>query len=524
MSRDVREPSPPDIPDHRFIELLGPGGYSTVYLYEQTSLGRKVAVKVLKDFGHDPVVLRQFGDEARLIAKLDNHPNIVQVLFSGVAAGGQPYLVMVYCPGPNLAKLAALGPLDVRKVLRAGVQIAAAVKSAHQAGIVHRDIKPANILTDDFGVRLTDFGIAGSLLPDAESEEFGVSVPWSPPEILDGDQGSVASDIYSLGATLWHLLVGRSPFEIPGGDNSRKALESRIRNVPAPRTGRPEVPAALERLLASMLAKNPRQRPVSAQFVQTELEMIERQQGGAVEVDAPWHTGEAVRSAPLRPPLDELTRTRHQGHAGTPTPPPTSPQSPTPRVEPPSPRRAPPTPQTEPATPLVWPVPPPAAETMLREPADPSHTEPADEEAVPRRISGWLWAAAAVVVVGMAVVGVAEAVGAKDTPRRTSRSTGTDGDVQDAGVLGENTPPGVPTVTAARIDSANLRFTWTYSAPLASDTFSWRTADGARSGTSKTTSVELSDPAGVQLCLQVKVVRADGSHATVDWSPAGCGS
>ena len=93
---------------------------------------------------------------------------------------------------------------------------------------------------------------------------------------------------------------------------------------------------------------------------------------------------------------------------------------------------------------------------------------------------------------------------------------------QDAGVLGEDAPPGTPTVTATRLDTTKLRFTWTYSAQLASDTFSWRTPDGKQSGIAKSASVDLPDPAGTELCLQVKVIRADGSHASVDWSPQGC--
>jgi len=266
MSASAR---PPDIPGYRYLRQLAVGGYSVVYLYAQDSPKREVAVKVLKDVGQ--ILLDQLVDEANAMARLGNHPNIVQVLATAVASDGQHYIVMPYCSGPNLLALAQRGGFDGRKVLRVGVQIARAVEASHRAGFVHRDIKPANILTDEYGTpRLTDFGIAGRLVPDDQAEEVGISVPWSPPEILAGGAGSVASDVYSLGATLWNLLVGHSPFEV-AGRNSRPEVAARIRRVPAPPTGRTDVPVAVEALLARMLAKQPAGRPPSAEDVAREL-------------------------------------------------------------------------------------------------------------------------------------------------------------------------------------------------------------------------------------------------------------
>jgi hypothetical protein len=119
------------------------------------------------------------------------------------------------------------------------------------------------------------------------------------------------------------------------------------------------------------------------------------------------------------------------------------------------------------------------------------------------------------------VVGLGASSGG-DRPSHTATQDQGAGN-QDAGALGNDAPPGVPTVTASRIDPTRLRFTWSYSAQLASDTFSWRTPDGAKTGTARTASVDLDAPAGTGMCLQVKVIRADGSHASVDWSPQGCG-
>ena len=152
---------------------------------------------------------------------------------------------MKYYPPPNLAVRSRAERMSVEEVLRTGIQLASAVETAHRAGIIHRDIKPANVLVSQYGQPgLTDFGIAGrgGHAEDVD-EDVGVSVPWSPPEVLYGQSnGDARSDVYSLAATLWHLLVGRSPFEQPGGDNSAYALMPRIRAVPVPPTGRADVP------------------------------------------------------------------------------------------------------------------------------------------------------------------------------------------------------------------------------------------------------------------------------------------
>jgi hypothetical protein len=126
----------------------------------------------------------------------------------------------------------------------------------------------------------------------------------------------------------------------------------------------------------------------------------------------------------------------------------------------------------------------------------------------------------AVAVVAV-VMGVTLMTGGSKPAPSTPSSGGTN---QDAGVLGENVPPGTPTVTASRTGTGTVRFTWTYSARLANDTYTWQTADHQLSGVDKAPALDLPDPPGAQLCVQVKVVRADGSNATTDWSPAGCGS
>ncbi len=274
--------SPPEIPGLVFVQPLGSGGYADVYLYEQQMPRMPVAVKVLKADGMTPAIRRQFVDEADTMAQLADHPYIVQVFRADTSADGRPYLVMKYYPPPNLAQRARSQRFTVEEVLRTGIQLASAVETAHRAGVIHRDIKPANVLVSQYGSPgLTDFGIAGrgrALQEDSE-DEVGVSVPWAPPEVLFGhSNGGPRSDVYSLAATLWQLLVGRSPFEVPGGDNGAYALMPRIRTAPVPGTGRADVPVSLERLLTQAMAKNEHSRPQSALSFARALQEIEQEQ------------------------------------------------------------------------------------------------------------------------------------------------------------------------------------------------------------------------------------------------------
>jgi serine/threonine protein kinase len=275
----------PDIPGLVFIQPVGSGGYADVFLYEQQMPRMPVAVKVLKvnllsSEGLTQAIREQFTDEANTMAQLGDHPYIVQVFGTAITPDGRPYLVMKYYPPPNLALRAFNERFAVEDVLRIGIQLASAVETAHRAGITHRDIKPANVLVSQYGAPgLTDFGIArlgGGKIEHAE--DVSVSVPWAAPEVLFGrSNGDQHSDIYSLAATLWQLLVGRSPFELPGADNTAHALMARIRSTPVPTTGRADVPTSLERLLAQAMSKDPFQRPASALDFARALQVVEQE-------------------------------------------------------------------------------------------------------------------------------------------------------------------------------------------------------------------------------------------------------
>ncbi|MBL0748879.1 serine/threonine-protein kinase [Nocardioides baculatus] len=288
--------SAPVIPGFAFIEHLGSGGFADVFLYEQQWPRQRVAVKVVRP--DVPLTDREkylFTAEANAMARLADHPYIVSVITAGVTAeGGRPFLVMRYCPPPDLGVRVRSNPMAPVDAVATGIKLASAIETAHRSGILHRDIKPSNVLVTTYHEpALTDFGIAGHMADVDGDSDVRISYPWSPPELLDGrSNGSVASDVYSLGATIWHLLVGRSPFSIPSGDNSTRALSARILHAAPPATQRPDVPPALDRLLQQCLAKRPEHRPASALELARALQRIESAAGWsrtavAVEGDRP---------------------------------------------------------------------------------------------------------------------------------------------------------------------------------------------------------------------------------------------
>ncbi|GAA2981927.1 serine/threonine protein kinase [Microbacterium terrae] len=256
--------APPDLPGFTFVEVLGSGGFADVYLYEQQLPKRRVAVKVLLTERMSSGSVEEFTAEANVMAMLSTHPAIVTIYQAGVARDGRPYLVMEYCPRPNLQVRYRREPFGVAESLRVGVQVAAAVETAHRAGVLHRDIKPANILVTEYNrPALTDFGIASTSTVAAESA--GLSIPWSPPEsFADVPRSDPRSDVYALGATVYTLLAARSPFELPGQRNTAADLIQRIETAPLSPLGRADVPPSLEQVLARAMSKNPADRYESA--------------------------------------------------------------------------------------------------------------------------------------------------------------------------------------------------------------------------------------------------------------------
>ncbi len=266
---------PPHLVGYEFVRELGRGGFADVFLYEHLDLEREVAVKVLRQRRLSDEDHTQFRNEARRMARLANHPGIVQVFDVGVADDGRPYISMEFCPNGHFAELARAQPLRVDRALQVGIHIAGAVQSAHNAEILHRDLKPANILLTALDEpALTDFGIAGTHGVD-DSEAVGVSIPFAAPEVVGlRTSGDERSDVYSLGATIYALLAGRSPFST-GERMTQQELMGRVLHDPLPPIGRADVPEHLENVLANAMDRDPGQRPASAAAFGRALQGVE---------------------------------------------------------------------------------------------------------------------------------------------------------------------------------------------------------------------------------------------------------
>lgn len=247
---------PPKLDGFTFVDMIGQGGFADVFRYEQTMPTRQVAIKVLLASAVDGPSQSQFHAEANVMAQLSGHPSIVPIYQAGVSTDGRPYLAMEYCPPPSLAGRFRAERFAVPEALETMIKISSAVETAHRAGILHRDIKPHNILTSSYGApMLTDFGIAGTTAETADAG-YGLSVPWSPPEALGEDMPSdPRSDVYSLAATLYSLLAGRSPFEVVGAANDNATLMSRIERQPVPRINRADLPDSVQDVLVRAMSK-----------------------------------------------------------------------------------------------------------------------------------------------------------------------------------------------------------------------------------------------------------------------------
>ena len=236
---------------------IGRGGMGAVWLAHDTTLGREVAVKRLGmapgDGGPD---LDRAEREARLAARL-NHPHVVHV-FDLVTEDEGRWLVMEYVEGSTLAAIVRKeGALSAARASALVVQAADALAAAHEAGIVHRDVKPSNILVSDHDeVKLSDFGIAKAEA-DPSLTQTGLvtgSPAYLSPEVASGHMATTASDVWSLGATLYHALSGKPPYEV--GENLMGALFRIVHEDP------PRLPDAgwLAPLLEATMSKDPDER------------------------------------------------------------------------------------------------------------------------------------------------------------------------------------------------------------------------------------------------------------------------
>jgi WD40 repeat protein len=256
--------------DYELLEEIARGGMGVVYRARQVSLNRLVAVKVLlaPQFARDT---KRFRREAEVAASL-NHPNIISICDVG-EHDGQPYFSMELIEGRSLAEPCRDQPLGARRAAELTKTIAEAVHFAHEHHLLHRDLKPSNVLVDASGApHVADFGLAKRSDGDADLTLTGqvLGTPnYMPPEQARGGQSSVAGDVYSLGAILYHLLTGRPPFVAETITQTlRLAAES---EAVSPRLLNPELPRDLETICAKCLDKDPKRRYASARELADEL-------------------------------------------------------------------------------------------------------------------------------------------------------------------------------------------------------------------------------------------------------------
>jgi hypothetical protein len=236
---------------------IGRGGMGSVWLARDTMLNRDVAIKQIGMIGGEHADLGRAEREAHLAARV-THRNVVAV-YDLVEDDGHQWLVMEHVDGPTLAGLIAQqGALDPERLALLVKQVAGALAAAHSHGIVHRDVKPSNILLTQTGfAKLSDFGIARAQA-DAALTQTGLvtgSPAYLSPEVATGRTATIASDVWSLGATVFHAAAGRPPYEV--GDNLLGAMY-RIVNEPPPPL---EVDGPLAPLVAAMMQHDPAARP-----------------------------------------------------------------------------------------------------------------------------------------------------------------------------------------------------------------------------------------------------------------------
>ncbi|MDN4614969.1 serine/threonine-protein kinase [Leifsonia sp. F6_8S_P_1B] len=557
---------PPQLDGFHFIRLLGSGGFSDVFLYEQELPKRSVAVKVLLTDSVDATARARFVAEANVMAQLSAHPYIVTIHHAGVSPDERPYLVMEYCSGPSLADRLKRERIGVEDALRTGVRLSSAVATAHAAGILHRDIKPANVLTNALGwPALTDFGIASALeeLPvhtttlselrrdpadtgTSGDRSVGLSVPWSPPEMFADDPApDVRSDIFSLAATVHTLLAGRTPFEVPGRSNGTLDLMGRIERGMVTPIDRGDLPASLVASLRRGMALRREDRYQTAVDFARALQRVELELGLApTSIDVPDLVLGAERPAPgdgdggqetrarsvatiqAQPPREAAQGGRTAAGFVAVEPPRAAPERPAAperaaEQEPTRVRGVVPVEAQPPATASAPPAARPVEEhTMLRPRRDAAPQDRTDADAdtgatsadsveTPRdprrRVLAWVGAgAAAVVVLGVAAAIVANVLAPAPQPSSTARPGGDD-------PIAVSVVP-APTLVSAQRGSGGTSaiFTWKTADPQEGDQYTW-VREGTTNPptvTTRPTATVTGIAAGAPVCIDVSTIRA----------------
>ncbi|HEY4222543.1 MAG TPA: serine/threonine-protein kinase, partial [Myxococcota bacterium] len=270
---------------YQIVRPLAAGGMGAVYVAVQHPLEREVALKVLKpSLLGDPVAVNRFKEEARIVSRIE-HPNIIAIHDSGVTDDGVLFIAMTLVHGKSLGALVReVGALPWQRSLPIVVGIARALEAAHLAHVVHRDLKPDNILLVDLPgmhdfVKVLDFGIAKAVNRDAQPKNLtgtgfvpGTPGYIAPEQIASGSSDDPRSDLYALGVTWFEMLTGAPPFT---GDSAMQIFLAHLQQpVPTLAEKLPGlvVPEPLQLIIASLLAKDPAQRPQDASALIARLE------------------------------------------------------------------------------------------------------------------------------------------------------------------------------------------------------------------------------------------------------------
>ncbi|HLY11218.1 MAG TPA: serine/threonine-protein kinase, partial [Planctomycetota bacterium] len=265
------------IPGYELISRIGQGAMGTVFKAKQVSMDRVVAIKVLSPrYSKDRTFVERFLREARAVAKL-NHENIITGIDVG-EANGHHFFVMEFVDGAPVTSLMKRdGRLDEQRCLRIAIQVARALAHAHKNGIVHRDIKPENImLTATGSAKLCDLGLAKQTKGDADVTMDGTSVGTpnyiSPEQARGEDKIDIRSDLYSLGASLYHMAVGAPPFS---GANPMVVMTKHVTEFPeSPKKRCPSLSEGFSSLVMKMMQKRREDRPQDPETVIHDLERL----------------------------------------------------------------------------------------------------------------------------------------------------------------------------------------------------------------------------------------------------------
>jgi N-acetylneuraminic acid mutarotase len=295
---------------------VGRGGAGVVYRCYQTALARSVAIKVMaSDLDEDN--RERFLREGYAMGGLSGHPNIVNILQVGVTESNRPYIVMPYHAASSLAeRIRRAGPIAWPDTLKIGVKLCGALETAHRAGTLHRDIKPANVLVNDYGEpQLSDFGIAriaGGF--ETRTGYFTGTIAYTAAEVLAGNPPTTASDVYSLGATLYALIAGTAAHDRKTGEDLI-AHYLRIGSTPVPDLRPGGIPADVCSAIEKAMSLDPANRQASAAELGRELQAAQRHNGLIPDSMA---LSEPV--ADQRDQGADATQPLGSGHTGTPVP------------------------------------------------------------------------------------------------------------------------------------------------------------------------------------------------------------